>query len=107
MGLPLSVKSTSVVDFVGKKITAQQATSDMSQMLVDKYGLNSTNLIFTPALRATRSQSKGLEYTKTDNGVKITGFKTTLRTIFMGPRVRNNIEFMIVKPIIEHFKANK
>lgn len=107
VGLPLGTKSSNLVNFEGKDVTAQQATSDMSQMMVDKYGLESTVLMFIPALRATRSQSKGIEYTKTDNGVNITKFKTSVRTIFMGPRIRNNIEFMIVKPIIEHFKQNK
>lgn len=107
VGLPLSVKSSSLVNYGGQRVTAQQATSDMSQIIVDKYGLQSTVLTFIPALRATRSQSKGLEFTKNDQGIEIKEFKTSVRTIFMGPRLRNNKEFMIVKPIIEEFKKNR
>lgn len=106
VGLPLAVKSNSLVNYKGQKLTAQKVTSELSQMEVEK-GLGSTSLMFIPALRASRSQCKGIEFENDDQGISITKFDTAHRVIFMGPRVRNNKEFMIIKPILERFKTNE
>lgn len=108
VGIPFGARADKTVKYFDKDLSGDEASGELAELMINKYGITSECMLFSPGLRGTRSQCKGISYNVDESGqVNVEKFETSIRAIFMGTRARNEKEFMIVYPILECFKANK